>query len=201
MWRDDATLGQYTAETERYEPNLSFHYAAELRSWFSRLDFDFDVIKPNYGDRRPDIIIHRRQHHVLNFLVVEVKRGNDVAGANDDLVKIQDHWFVGNLRYRFGASVVLGEEHGSFSVRLLEEGVGALPLIISSKVEFQALTPPRYNRIRKRTLRMIADRVPALWAPFPRGNWTPWRRNTSRDGKKPRTGLKNDLQIYETGRK
>jgi hypothetical protein len=49
----------------------------------------------------------------LNFLAVEVKRGNDVAGTNDDLNKIVGHWFQGNLRYRFGASVILGEQHGS----------------------------------------------------------------------------------------
>ena len=160
MWRDDATLAQYTAETAQYEPNLSFHYAAELRHWFSWLDCDFDVMKPNHGNRRPDIIFHRRRSHLLNSLVIEVKRGNDIAGADEDVDKIRNHWFGGNLLYRFGASVILGEQHGMFDVRILERAAPAPFLSISNQTQFQSFrNPPRSNPVGRQSLRTLANTV------------------------------------------
>ena len=114
---EQPTLSKFTSETNEYEPNLSFHYANILRRFLFWLDCDFDVSKPNLGNRRPDIIFHKRGIHALNFLVVEVKRSE--CDAQEDIDKIRAFWFKEPLLYRFGASVVLGG-NGSFTVRLLE---------------------------------------------------------------------------------
>lgn len=118
---EQPTLSKFTSETNEYEPNLSFHYANTLRRFLFWLDCDFDVIKPNFENKRPDIIFHKRGIHSLNFLVVEVKRSE--RDAEEDIEKINDNWFKEPLSYRFGASVVL-RENGSFCVQLLESSAG-----------------------------------------------------------------------------
>src|SRR6266446_10690389 len=61
---EQPTLSKFTSETNEYEPNLSFHYATILRRFLFWLDCDFDVSKPNLGNRRPDIIFHKRGIHL-----------------------------------------------------------------------------------------------------------------------------------------
>ncbi|HVU07288.1 MAG TPA: hypothetical protein VHG89_01950 [Verrucomicrobiae bacterium] len=109
-------------ETAEREPNLSFHFANELWKFLFWLDCDFDVTKSFHHDKRPDMIFHRRGINALNFLVVEVKRKSNPNGFADDLVKIRDHWFDDDLHYQFGASVVIDENTGDYTLRLMERG-------------------------------------------------------------------------------
>src|SRR5439155_1770301 len=105
MWQKDPTLGKYTSETYQHELNLSFHFAAELRTWFPWLDCDFDVAKRGGNRERPDIILHRRGSHALNFLVIEVKREGSRNAVSVDLDQIRDRWFESYFRYRLGAAM------------------------------------------------------------------------------------------------
>jgi hypothetical protein len=154
---EQPTLSKFTSETNEYEPNLSFHYANSLRRFLFWLDCDFDVSKPNLGNRRPDIIFHRRGIHALNFLVVEVKRSE--RDATEDIAKIKDYWFNKPLFYRFGASVVLGE-NGSFSVRLLESRTGKEETRGNNK-DFNKLCIPKVSE-RQAALPKLADRILAV---------------------------------------
>jgi hypothetical protein len=136
LTEEQPTLSNFTSETNEYEPNLSFHYANTLRRFLLWLDCDFDVMKPNLGNKRPDIIFHKRGIHALNFLVVEVKRSE--RDAEEDIEKIKGFWFKKRLLYRFGASIVLGG-NGSFTVRLLER---------ESKKEETRTNNKDFNRLR-----------------------------------------------------
>ena len=109
-------------ETAEREPNLSFHFANELWKYLFWLDCDFDVTKSFHHDKRPDMVFHKRGINSLNFLVVEVKRKSNPNGFSDDLVKIRDHWFDQDLHYQFGASVVIDEKTGDYTLRLMEHG-------------------------------------------------------------------------------
>ena len=138
MWEEEPTLGRYTADTAEHELNLAFHYAQRLRGWFPWLDCDFDVQKRPLENQRPDIIFHRRGNHDENFLVVEVKRANNLAGGRSDLSKIRDRWFPEPLCYRFGASVVFDEEQETGNICVLSadgsaESTGYLPMSAMSR--------------------------------------------------------------------
>jgi hypothetical protein len=119
MWQKDPTLGRYTPYTLQYELNLSFHYATELRNWFSWLDCDFDVAKMGGNRERPDIILHRRASHALNFLVIEIKREKFRKAVPVDLKQIRQRWFGYPLAYRFGAAVILEDDKPEFEVQIL----------------------------------------------------------------------------------
>src|ERR1700732_1649453 len=110
LFRAQPNLSKFVPQdTDEREPNLSFHLANELWKYFFWLDCDFDVTKAAHCDKRPDIILHKRGSHLLNFLVVEVKRASNRDGVEEDIRKIKEEWFAGNLRYDFGASVLVDE--------------------------------------------------------------------------------------------
>lgn len=117
LFETQPNLDQFTSETHQREPNLSFHFANALWPHLPWLNCDFDVIKPNLGSKRPDIIFHRRGTHRFNFLVVEVKRDSEDMAA--DLTKIMDTWFDGRLNYRFGAAIFLSPETRSAGFRIV----------------------------------------------------------------------------------
>lgn len=111
-------LSSFTPQTNEREPNLSFHFANELWPYLFWLNCDLDVTKPDMESKRPDVIFHRRGTHLLNVLVVEVKRRKNPVGVKGDLKKIKNYWFGGQLAYCFGASVLLDEVARTFSVVL-----------------------------------------------------------------------------------
>ncbi|MEN3369591.1 MAG: hypothetical protein V7609_1734 [Verrucomicrobiota bacterium] len=122
MWKEEPDLGDYTAATAEHELNLAQHYASRLRRWLPWLRCDCDVQKPPFGDRRPDIVCHRRGAHSANFLVVEIKRGDDIAGGREDIAKIRRYWFAKPLGYRFGASLVFNENKHTARIFVLSPG-------------------------------------------------------------------------------
>jgi len=167
MWRIEPTLGRYTNDTSQHELNLAFHYAIELRPWFSWLDCDFDVMKPNVDSDRPDIILHRRGTHALNYLVIEVKRAAYRKGVKPDLERIRLQWFAQPLNYRFGASVVLADNSPGSEVRLLERGnEGRQPTMPRSDLVIR-----NDGTDQDRTaLHAIGDRIVAEKASYPAAN-------------------------------
>jgi hypothetical protein len=102
------TLSRFVPqETDEREPNLSFHLANEIWKYLFWLDCDFDITKTAHADKRPDIVFHKRGTNALNFLIIEIKRAANPAGIDDDVIKIEDHWFIGQFKYSFGASVLI----------------------------------------------------------------------------------------------
>ena len=107
LLRAQRNLFQFTSQTNQTEWNLAHHLANELHAVFPDYDCDLEMTKPNLGNRRPDIVIHRRGSQDENLLVVEVKRSKELVAS--DVQKIRDYWLVPPLQYRFGAVVVIEE--------------------------------------------------------------------------------------------
>ena len=91
LLKNQPSFFAFTSETNQAEWNIAHHLANELQELFPGVDCDLDIIKPNLGRRRPDIVLHKRNSHKENLLVVEVKRDRD--GIDDDLEKIREWWF------------------------------------------------------------------------------------------------------------
>lgn len=107
LLRSQPNLFQFTSATNQTEWNLAHHLAIEVHKLFREFDCDVDVSKPNLGDRRPDIVVHKRGTHDDNLLVIEVKRRRE--DVDDDIHKIRRWWFGPPLHYYFGAVVVIND--------------------------------------------------------------------------------------------
>jgi hypothetical protein len=119
-------LPAFTEQTDDNEIDLTFHLVMELwKPYFPWLHCNFDVIKPE-RNRRPDFIFHRSGVHDHNTLVVEVKRKSNakVSKVNmkckSDEDKIHNEWFIPDLSYHYGASVVIDEETSNFAFALFQ---------------------------------------------------------------------------------
>lgn len=109
----------FTAETRETEWNLAQQLAFGLQEYFPSLDCDVEVIKTNYGNKRPDIIFHKRGTNESNYLVIEVKKDGKVREIAADVKKIHEGWFRKPLHYRFGAVVDLRTD-GRHKVQVLK---------------------------------------------------------------------------------
>lgn len=119
LFANQPNIFEFTSETGQTEWNLAHHLANEIHDLLPDYDCDLDVIKENFGNRRPDIIFHARGNHKNNFLVVELKRGGSRAELDHDLHKIQAYWFGGNLNYKFGAVINIRSDK-TYEVVVLE---------------------------------------------------------------------------------
>jgi|SRR6267154_1710191 len=108
LLQSQADIFTFTSQTNQTEWNLAHHLAIEIHKEFPELNCDVDLIKPNLDRKRPDIVLHKRGSHSSNLLVIEVKR--DKADMEADLEKIREYWFGSELKYQFGASLVLNEK-------------------------------------------------------------------------------------------
>jgi hypothetical protein len=157
MWQKDPTLGKYTSYTFQHELNLSFHFATELHNWFSWLDCDFDVAKAGGNRERPDIILHRRASHALNFLVIEIKREKSRKDVPVDLMQIRQRWFGYPLAYRFGAAVILEDDKPEFEVQILSrQERGENPIILKHSNMGAPLVAPSCDRVH---LEKVAHKI------------------------------------------
>jgi hypothetical protein len=145
-------------ETREREPNLSSHFANELRNYLYWLDYDFDVIKTLHHDQRPDIILHKRGSKALNFLAVEVKRETNPVGIQEDLQKIRNDWFGGSLKYSFGASVVIDEQAKTFKVELLDRQDPYQPYC-ATDATYRHIPLPKFKRVRRSTVHKRVERI------------------------------------------
>ena len=105
LFESQPDLFSFTDATRQSEWNLARHFANELHKEFPEYCCDTDVIKVGYGNRRPDIVIHKHGTHEFNLLVVEIKRKK--ANVKGDIKKTTEYWFQAPLRYQFGAVVVI----------------------------------------------------------------------------------------------
>jgi hypothetical protein len=162
MWTRQPTLGQYTPETREREPDLTTHYAHELFRWFPWLHLNFDLIKAAHGDCRPDISVHRRRSNAANFLVIEVKRASHRAEVPADLEQIRDRWFRGNLRYRYGASLILDEaHHNAVEVRVMFRDRPQEELMRRLAALPRRLLPPEPPAVQQSPLAGLVDQIVA----------------------------------------
>ncbi len=124
LWENQPNLSTAFSEgTLEHEPNLSFHIANELWKYLPDYDCDFDIIKANFDNKRPDIIFHKRWTHDENLLVLEVKRfsnRNVESGiCRDDENKIIQHWFSSPLNYKYWVSLVFDEVNKAYWFALI----------------------------------------------------------------------------------
>lgn len=110
LFYNQPNIFEFTSETGQTEWNLAHHLANEIHKEFSEMDCDLDVVKANLGDRRPDIIFHKRGTNEFNFLVIEVKREGQPADIKADKGKIRLYWFGKKLHYQFGAIVNINRD-------------------------------------------------------------------------------------------
>lgn len=104
LFRNQPDLLEFTSESHISEWNLAHHLANEIHKFFPTFNCDIEIIKPNYHNMRPDIILHKRQS-MSNFLVIEVKKNGHRSGIASDLEKISSEWFRKPLSYQFGSVV------------------------------------------------------------------------------------------------
>lgn len=109
LFANQPDIFRLTPASAQTEWNLTTHLARELSVLFPEFACDIDLQKPEAGDRRPDIVLHRRGTHEDNFLVIEVKRDNRRA-IPGELDKIERYWFAEPYLYRFGAAVNLNSD-------------------------------------------------------------------------------------------
>ncbi len=98
---------EFTSATNQTEWNITHHYSSEIQKVFHDYSCDVDISKPNLENKRPDIVVHKRGNHDHNFLIVEVKRKRQ--DVEQELDKIKSFWFQSNLKYDFGAIVVIND--------------------------------------------------------------------------------------------
>lgn len=103
LFDNQLNIFDFKSQTGQTEWNLTHHLAIEINKYIFWLDHDLDVTKRNLGNKRPDIIFHKRGIDALNFLVVEVKYGD--RSIEEDIRKIKEDWMGSELRYRFGATI------------------------------------------------------------------------------------------------
>lgn len=101
----------FTPETRQSEWNLTHHFARKISLFFPSYDCEVDVIKPRTGNKRPDIIIHKKKTHKKNLLVIELKREVTAIMIKKELKRIRKYWFSRPFCYKFGAVVGLGRNY------------------------------------------------------------------------------------------
>jgi hypothetical protein len=116
---EDANNFAFTAATAQTEWNLAHHLALEVSRFFPSLEYDVDLAKKDYGNKRPDIVFHERGTHKSNYLVLEIKRDGSPRKIRNDVDKIQNLWFKKPLRYRFGAVINL-RSNGNHEIQVFE---------------------------------------------------------------------------------
>lgn len=121
LFTKQTDIFSFTSETGQTEWNLAHHLANEISSLLPSYDCDLDVTKRNFKNRRPDIIIHKRNTHAHNFTVIEIKKDGSMAQLDYDIDKIKDDWFSHPLSYRFGAVINLGSS-GTGQVQVFQNG-------------------------------------------------------------------------------
>ena len=128
LFRNQPDVLKHTSETGMTEWNLGHHLANEIAKYIFWLDVDIDVTKRNYDNKRPDIIFHKRDVIALNLLVIELKTSGN-AGYQDDIKKIKEVWVDSELKYRFGAAILIIDKD-NFEVCIIDRVKNTIEPII-----------------------------------------------------------------------
>lgn len=121
LFNEQPNIFEFASGTTQTEWNLGHHLAEYIHKYFPWYDYDLDLTKTNYSNKRPDIVFHKRGTHEHNFLVVELKKDGNNTFINNDLKKVRDEWMTGQLNYQFGA-VINVHSDGKCEVVVLENG-------------------------------------------------------------------------------
>lgn len=114
---DQPDIFELTDASRETEWNLASHLAGKLSPFFDGYRCDLELVKPEAGNRRPDIVIHKRGTFESDLLAIEVKRDN-LKGTFADKEKIERYWFAQPYVYQFGAVVNLNSDY-TFHVEVL----------------------------------------------------------------------------------
>ena len=181
MWKRQPTLGKYTSETLEREPDLTTHYGQNLCHWFPWLHCNFDLIKTSFENQRPDISLHRRNSNAANFLVIEIKRERSRSEVPADLEQIRTRWFKGNLRYRYGASLILDEiDHSAVEVRVLFRDQPEDELMRKLTALSRRRQPPEPLAVQKSPLPRLVDQIVAAMQANPNADTATLERDIDR---------------------
>ena len=152
LFNNQPNILTHTSQTTMTEWNLAHHLTNEITKYLFWLDHDVEVVKRSYSER-PDIIFHKRGINTLNFLVIEIKRLGNTKG---DIRKIKEDWMQGDLRYRFGASVVVRSK-ANWTVSVFERD-DPEPLYLNHRTFTQQLPIPLLTLRNK----PIVEKIEAL---------------------------------------
>jgi hypothetical protein len=119
LFQLQSNIYEFTSETRQTEWNLAHHLAVEIHNLLPWFDYDLDITKPNYENKRPDIVFHQRGNNESNFLVIEVKRDGSEIVINEDIQKVKNYWFKPGLSYAFGAVVNLRSDK-TWNIKVLK---------------------------------------------------------------------------------
>ncbi|MBI2596774.1 hypothetical protein HYW41_01335 [Candidatus Daviesbacteria bacterium] len=111
----------FTSQTHQTEWNLGHHLAEEISDLWPEFDCDVDVVKTNFANNRPDIILHKRGKQSDNFLVIELKKDDTSNELGDDTRKIQQEWFQTPLLYKWGAIININSDK-TYYIKVFKNG-------------------------------------------------------------------------------
>jgi hypothetical protein len=135
-------VARFTPQTKQSEWNLANHLAAAIEGYLPELQHDGDLIKPQAGRRRPDIVFHKRGTHDFNYLVVEAKKDGSPRSILLDIEKIKTFWFRGRLRYLFGAVMNLRSDNTA-DIEVFRNPLGRGTILRKRKFTVPARTSKR----------------------------------------------------------
>ena len=139
-----------TKLTRMTEWNLGHHLANEIAKYIFWLNHDLDVTKSYYGNRRPDIIFHKRGINDLNFLVAEIKVN---ISAEEDIKRIKN-WMDNPLCYRFGTTIFV-QSVNNFEVTVFQRNGEKKAF---SELE-KAVSIPKISNSNRKPLINLADKI------------------------------------------
>jgi hypothetical protein len=144
---ESGLVAGFTRQTNQSEWNLANHLAAAIARYLPELEHDGDLVKPQAGRRRPDIVFHVRGTHDSNYLVVEVKKDGSQDSVLSDVTKIKTHWFRGDLRYLFGAVMNLRSDNTA-DIQVFRDRLGRGSIFRKRKLTVPARTERRQSSSR-----------------------------------------------------
>jgi hypothetical protein len=112
-----------------------------------------NITKRDYGNRRPDIIFHKRGINQLNFLVCEIKTN---GSSDEDIKKIKRDWMRSPSWYHFGASIVVVLSN-NFEATVFEKG-----RFRSFSISSRIIPLPRISRPTKESFKELVDAITTL---------------------------------------
>jgi len=119
LFEEQPDILDTTSQTTMTEWNIAHHLSSNIKKYLFWLDNYNDVVKRHHQNKRPDIIFHKRKRSKYNYLVVEVKKNEEIS--RDDIQKIQEDWFAGELNYSYGACISFGSGQ-RYQIKLFKNG-------------------------------------------------------------------------------
>lgn len=172
---------EHTSWTGMTEWNFGHHLSNEIAKYIFWLNHDMDVVKRNYNNRRPDIIFHKREINELNYLVIEIKRGNSSYVNRQeleieyDVKKIQNDWMGADLHYSFGSLIVVNSK-SDFEVIVFNKDPSGEYLSEKFSPPSPYIEVPQISESKKLAFKAIVDQILAAKRKNPNADTTALKR-------------------------